>query len=301
MYRTEMRALVVTLLLVACGKSTSSPPSSAGSSTAGSAVALSVDGGTAGIVPGNPPPCSVTAKDVESARTQAETHLKAGTPQLAIDVLSKAICPLDSNQPKELQEQLALRYVDLARALREAGRPEDCYAAVAGQFDTQPTTVAGLFDETSPVLRSLSESAERCRREAETKRGQFTQGIDCEAGTGFGPPKGIVSGAPACLVIGEPTREGEVLKACGSVTLVQGTTRTALTVEGEHANLTDRGVCCNISSVHFAKRKAGWAALVESGGHSCGGGDSSLSSQEHVYELAGTTLRLVHRLEFGTH
>jgi hypothetical protein len=300
MYRTDMRALFLTLALVACGKSKSTPSASGSAGSSGSASPAAAVAAAPGVVPGNQAPCTVLVKDIEAATNEAEAKLAAGTPQPAIDLLSKITCALDSNQAQDLKDQLARRLNVLARALHDAGRFEDCYATAASQLESTPQTVAGVFEEGAPARLAISDNAERCRRAAEKKRGLFTHGRECKAEKGFAIPEGIAKGAPSCIVLGDVTKEGDALKTCGSVTLVQGKTRTPLSVEGDRANLTYPGVCCHIESMHFAKREQGWAVLVESGGTSCGGGDTALSSQEHVYELSGTTLKLVHRLEVGS-
>jgi hypothetical protein len=301
-------------LVVACGNAKQAPPASGSGSANGGSDAGIADAPGSIDAPVNVPDAAVSAadagvaevevpctvKDIKQARKDADTFIKAGKARDAVALLQRIQCWLDEGQDPALQEQIAWQISDLALALYKAGDPEACYARAAGQLDPYPHNVASSFGEDSAVIRALGYNAELCHKAGEKKRGPFVDAGECSGGDGVAVPPGILAGAPACIVIGEPRKDADGNPMCGSVTLVQGKKRTRLAIASEDANLADPSVCCNISSFGFAKRKQGWAMLVKSGGRNCQGGTAN-TSEEHVYELSGATLTLAHQLDYASH
>jgi hypothetical protein len=206
-----------------------------------------------------------------------------------------------SEQPAALNEQIAWTISDLAFAYYKAGKLEDCYGTADGQLAPYIGNVANVFDDKHKVMRALSYNADLCKKAIDKKLGAFVAATPCAlAENGHGIPPAVHGGKePACVVIQDVKREGEDDLECGAVSLV---TKGAApkTLEPDGGNLGDPSLCCNLGKVSFQKRGESWAMLVLSGGRDCFGGTAS-SSEQHVYELSGTTLKLVHRAESTYH
>jgi hypothetical protein len=301
-----VRALIVLLGLVACDKSSShqSPPASkpaAAPIVADAGVVAIVDAAPA--VDAAPIACEVAA--LKAARKQADAYVKAGQYDAAIALLQPDGCYLEDEQSQALHEQIAWRISDLAYAYYKAGKLEDCYAVAASQLAPYRGNVDS-FDNLEKPSAALAYNAKLCQEAVDKKLGAFTDAAKCTlAEDAWGIPAEALGGddREACIVQSGDRKDEEGLRTCGEVTLVQQSkkgrlSRTKLKVDD--GNLTDGSVCCNITSVGFARRPKTWAMRVVTLGRNCDGGTASTEEQQ-VYELEGTALRSVHTMGAAFH
>lgn len=310
-----MRCTWVLVLAVACSKSkpkeepAASPPTA--TSPAPAVVAAPADASVvadAAAVKGDAAVAEVacTVDALKQLRKTADAHVKAGAPDKAVVLLDSVSCFLEEEQDAALNEQIAWSISDHAFALYKAGKHEDCYRVAESQLQPYRGNVAEVFGDDTKVVKALSYNSGLCRKAAEKKRGTFVERGPCALGDGIGFP-----GDPnTCLDIGEMghtiDEDGNQDRECGAISLLEPgkggkPARTALTVEGDHdANLSDASVCCNNGSITFQKRGTTWALLVTTEGENCQGG-TARTSEEHVYELRGDKLVLVHKLDAAYH